>query len=398
MNILFFTENQVHPNIGGIERVTFILARYFTQKGFNVYSSYIKPVKKENINTPFKNEILWDKSTTMMENIIKKNGVSIVICQRQLSLEKTIRKAIKASEKNCFLIDVLHCMPGYEITDKEYIETLYKNSRNISHIKQYIKLILYPIYKNYLKYLSQKNMQRAWDNCDSFVLLSDRLKNLFAQAYNISTTKKLTAINNPLTYNEFSSEKEILQKGKNILVVCRLEERSKRISIILKIWQKINELNYTDWKLIILGEGPDEQFYKKIANEYKLQNIYFEGRKEPLDYYKNASLLTITSANEGWGMTLTEAMQFGVVPIAMDSFPAIQDIIDNEINGIIVPNNDIDKYTQCLILLMNDINKRKEMALNAIEKSKSFSVATIGHKWIDLFNKLSSQKYNSHNE
>lgn len=391
MNILFLTENQVHPNIGGIERVTYILAKSFTKKKINVFSCYIKSVENYDSSNVFKNIEHWDKTSFSMKNIIIKNNIDFIICQRQLSLEGIIKEAITQSKKKCFLIDVLHCMPGYEITDKEYIRLLYRNSQGISRLKLGIKLISYPIYKRHLQRLSSKNMQIAWNNCDSFILLSNRLKEAFAHAYNISTNKKLTAINNPLTYSRFANQDDVLKKEKTIVIVCRLEERSKRVSIALKSWKHIS-IHHTDWKLIIIGEGPDESLYKKIAKNYNLKNIYFEGRKEPLKYYETASLLLVTSANEGWGMTLTEAMQKGVVPIAMDSFPSIYDIIDNEENGIIVPNNDINKFILSIEQLISNNSKRESMAYNAIKKSKNFSEDIICRKWIELFNELSQKE------
>jgi glycosyltransferase involved in cell wall biosynthesis len=56
----------------------------------------------------------------------------------------------------------------------------------------------------------------------------------------------------------------------------------------------------------------------------------------------------MTSAYEGWGLTLTEAQQMGVVPIAFDSFGAVYDIIENEYNGLIIPNS-TDKKTTMMI-------------------------------------------------
>lgn len=38
----------------------------------------------------------------------------------------------------------------------------------------------------------------------------------------------------------------------------------------------------------------------------------------------------MTSAFEGFGMTLVEAQQYGVVPIVMDSYKSLHDIIKND--------------------------------------------------------------------
>lgn len=54
----------------------------------------------------------------------------------------------------------------------------------------------------------------------------------------------------------------------------------------------------------------------------------------------------MTSIWEGLPMTLIEAMHYGCVPIAFDSFAALYDLIDNGNNGFIIPNNDIDCFVK----------------------------------------------------
>ena len=66
----------------------------------------------------------------------------------------------------------------------------------------------------------------------------------------------------------------------------------------------------------------------------------------------------MTSAYEGWPMTLMEAMQNGCVPIVFDSFKAVYDIVDSDINGVIVSNGDMDTYHRELVRLMSDDNYR----------------------------------------
>lgn len=41
----------------------------------------------------------------------------------------------------------------------------------------------------------------------------------------------------------------------------------------------------------------------------------------------------MTSQIESWGLVITEAQQFGVVPIAYDSYPTIHEIIHHKKMG-----------------------------------------------------------------
>ena len=92
----------------------------------------------------------------------------------------------------------------------------------------------------------------------------------------------------------------------------------------------------------------------------------------------------MTSSSEGWGLTLTEAQQYGVVPIAFDSYASLHDIIQDGENGFIIPNNNISEYIEKLKLLIINQDIRKEMASKCIESSKRFSQKNIIQEWIKL--------------
>lgn len=93
----------------------------------------------------------------------------------------------------------------------------------------------------------------------------------------------------------------------------------------------------------------------------------------------------MTSDNEGWGLTLTESLQSGVIPIAFHSFESISDIITNHKDGVIVDDGDIDGYVSALLDLMQDEGKRLLMAENAIAKSQNFAPSLVAEKWYNLF-------------
>ena len=113
----------------------------------------------------------------------------------------------------------------------------------------------------------------------------------------------------------------------------------------LKIWKEI-ETDHTlsEWKLKIVGHGKMESWYKSLVIHYGLQRVFFEGTKNPEPYYNEASIFMMTSSFEGWGLTLTEAQQYGCVPLAFHSFASLTDIITDKVNGFAIPNDDISLY------------------------------------------------------
>ncbi len=95
----------------------------------------------------------------------------------------------------------------------------------------------------------------------------------------------------------------------------------------------------------------------------------------------------MTSIFEGFPMCLTEAMQFGCVPIAFDSFSAVYDIIKPGETGELVKSFDKKEYVGKLIHLIDDETYRKKLSKNAFQYVKRYDIANILPKWIELIEK-----------
>jgi glycosyltransferase involved in cell wall biosynthesis len=103
----------------------------------------------------------------------------------------------------------------------------------------------------------------------------------------------------------------------------------------------------------------------------------------------------MTSSFEGFGLTLLEAQQMGVVPIVFDSFSALHDIILDGHNGVIIKNNDLQSYKEQLLNLMRNSTYRNNLAKNAIDNSANFSKEKIVAIWENLFKE--NDKYETNN-
>ena len=144
----------------------------------------------------------------------------------------------------------------------------------------------------------------------------------------------------------------------------------------------------------LLGDEqlPEDHYnvFKHVTaySKWELKDLSFMGHQDPLQYYQEASIFIMTSAFEGWPMTLMEAMPCGCVPIAFDSYSAVHDIIQSGRNGYVVPNDDIDEYVRVLKELMNNDTLRAELAANAQEDVQRFSRENIAKQWKTLLENL----------
>ena len=85
-------------------------------------------------------------------------------------------------------------------------------------------------------------------------------------------------------------------------------------------------------------------------------------------------------------------MSFGVIPVVYGSFSAVYDIIEDNKDGIIVHKTDegfnAAVMAEKLTCIISDIDKRNNMALAAIEKSKNYSIDIIYKQWMEVIQKL----------
>ena len=123
----------------------------------------------------------------------------------------------------------------------------------------------------------------------------------------------------------------------------------------------------------------------------ELKHVSFEGFQAPRSYYERASILLLTSEFEGFPLVLAECMSFGVVPAVYGSYSAVYDIIEDGVDGIIIPKTDegfnSSVMAEKIMNLMNDSDKLNAMALAAIEKSKNYSIDIIYNQWMEVFQK-----------
>ena len=392
MNILFVTPESVDPLCGGIARITYLLAAEFKKRGHVCVSTYRKEKDdKQTGNDIFSEEVLLNEGAHAQQysEVFEKHNIQYVIVQggaASMNQETVyLREAIEQQSRKVLVYFVFHSMPGYELNRLDWT-ILFKRIFSKSwkqNIKQLFIQILLPVNKSLLQKQLQKKYSIPYQMADKIVLLSPSYIDDFNLLACGCDTKKYVSIPNMLTYPE--TDKIPASKKKEVLIVARMDDYSKRIKMALQIWGKLPDgLLNEGWHLVIVGDGEDLSYYQKYVQSRGIKNVRFEGQKNPLPYYQGASVFMMTSSIEGWPMTLMEAMQNGCVPIAFDNFKAVYDIIDNDNDGVIVSNDNSQTYAEKLVRLMRDDTSREQMAYAGIKKCQQFSQEKIVQQWLSI--------------
>lgn len=180
---------------------------------------------------------------------------------------------------------------------------------------------------------------------------------------------------------------ELIPKKREKIIVCvgRLDKKEKRQHLLIKAFAKIAN-RHKDWKLHLYGGSANpvgyKQYLEKLINENNLKNrIYMLGiSKDVQRDIRKASIFVMPSPSEGLGLTIIEAMQLGIPCIGYQSSPAVNEIIVNNINGLLCADG-IDPLAEAMEKLICDSNLRTTLAENAMITAKEFDASRIYKKW-----------------
>jgi len=380
MHILYVLKS--FPAGSGVDTVTRILGNELAELGHDVHVCCFSYSKKSVfVNSKIKIYEFpeqWDladsgNNSLFLNQIITKNSIDIIINQ-EADVIRICHLCNKARQgANTKLVSCSHFSLFTELEAKGRILT-----------RLFPKIIVKA--KRMKTQLKLRNF--VYDNSDIFVMLSSRFVEEYKKNMPEKNLSKLRSISETINYDVQNID--FSKKTKNLLVVSRIAEEQKRISLIIDIWKHLSK-KYKDWSLIIVGDGPDMEKSKKLAKN--LQRIDFKGWQEPKSYYLNSPIFLMTSSYEGFGITLIEAQNYGCVPVVMDSFSSLHDIIESGENGFIVPNNDKKAFIEKISLLIDNCELREKMGKKAMDSSKEFDVGKIVKKWETLFAELTGKEF-----
>lgn len=383
MNILFLMKVF---EVGGQEVVTLTLAESFVTHGHNVdIVCFNKPNQimvdrvdaRIRIHTlcGFKNSA---ENVEMLRSILIEHNVDIVINQWGLPYvpAKVLDKAKDGLKVKT--IAIYHNSPETNARIKEVEIALDKTHNPLKRILLHCKQDLF-------KFVTSKSMCYVYRHSDLYMVLSSSFVEKFKKFTGIRNPKHLAVQTNPVTINASDYTYSQETKQKEIIYMGRIDYNQKRVIRVVDTWA-ILEPRFHDWRLIIVGNGPERTNLERHVQELGLKNVYFDGFQKPRPYYERASVLVLTSEYEGFPLVLAECMSFGVVPVVYGSYSAVYDIIKNGENGIIVlPKNgqfDATEMAKALASIMADGSEREKMAKNSIATSRhDYSVESIYHSW-----------------
>lgn len=202
-------------------------------------------------------------------------------------------------------------------------------------------------------------------------------------------TDNMFVLPNPLAFNPI---KAIPQKEKTILAAGRLDVWDvKGFDVLIEAWGMVAK-KFPDWTLKIAGTGTDASFelLKSMAksNDVDSQVIFLGFCGNINEEYKKSSIFVLSSRHEGFGLVLIEAMSQACACIACDFGGRQKEIIQNSNQGIVCESNNSSSLSKAITKMIENEKYRNLCMINAIERSKYYSIEETMKRWDIIFSKI----------
>lgn len=389
MNIAFLFYCPIVPHIGGVQRVTDVLAKEFERRGHNVIFICTESRNRDDAYPYYSAKQIYLDSNKNDEEftadyckILQTNDINVVISQEARTNSLLLLENTPICVKR---ISVVHINPYAIIRNELRIKRAIRSRRLVTNVAKYLVMFFPHIARQYYRFKENKFYRRILGVSDKLVFLSPSFVELLKENIPDISSRKLAAIGNP---NTFVPKHEVGTKENLIICVARLSEVQKNIRDFILVWQQLYKDN-PKWKAIIVGDGPDREMLESFTKKKGVRNLSFVGRVENVgNYYQRAKFVCMTSIYEGWGMVLTEGMSYGCVPCVYGSYGAAFDIVDDGVNGIISTPFRPKEMADRIQTLINDESRLVQMSSSAIEKVKDFNADKVADKWDALFGSL----------
>ncbi|MEU9116336.1 glycosyltransferase family 4 protein [Streptomyces sp. NPDC048483] len=183
--------------------------------------------------------------------------------------------------------------------------------------------------------------------------------------------------------------------GKWVVAAGRLA-RVKRYDVLIRAFAEV-VARRPDWRLRIYGGGAEKAALRALIDELGLYNhVFLMGAANPLEpEWAKGSIAAVSSSLESFGMTIVEAMRCGLPVVATDCPHGPGEIIDDGVDGKLVPVGNPQAMAASLLDLINDDAARRRMGRAALAASDRFDPATVAGRYETLFGELLARRRSS---
>jgi len=171
------------------------------------------------------------------------------------------------------------------------------------------------------------------------------------------------------------------KRGNVIVAVGRLTYQ-KGFDLLLRAFSRVAP-DFGDWRVAIVGEGEERQRLTELRGQLRLEDrVEFVGQtSDVVTWMAHAGLVVQPSRFEGFPNVVLESMGLGAAVISADCPSGPSDLIEEGINGRLVPVEDVDTLAAVMADLMSRPDERARLGRAACGVRARFRQDTVMALW-----------------
>ncbi len=179
-------------------------------------------------------------------------------------------------------------------------------------------------------------------------------------------------------------EKNDIAEQKVILAVGQFIHR-KGFDVLLNALLKVKK----DTGVYFVGGKPTDE-YIRFVKEHNLHNVHFVDFIVPEklnEYFLAADVFVLPTREDVWGLVINEAMAKGLPIITTDKCIAGVELIENDVNGYVVPVENSDALAEAINKILFDEDLQEKMAKNNLKKIQNYTYGQSAKMIYEIINK-----------
>ena len=159
------------------------------------------------------------------------------------------------------------------------------------------------------------------------------------------------------------------------LVFVGRTETAKGLHTTLQVLKELRS-EFQDVRLDVFGDGAERGHFEQMSEHLGVaDNVHFQGwvpHDQVLEFLLQADFILLPSLTEGWPKVLSEAMSYGVVPIA-SNVSAIPQILEETRCGAALPPDDVPGFVEAILDITQTPGKWKTMSQEGMRSAPRFT-------------------------
>lgn len=186
--------------------------------------------------------------------------------------------------------------------------------------------------------------------------------------------------------NELKKEYGI-KTDKNFIYVGRLLE----LKNLVRLLEAFQQLNTTEWGLILVGDGEDKDRILNFVKKHQLQNVHFipaQPWQEVPRFMTLANVLVLPSYSEAWGLVVNEAMTCGKAVIVSTRCGCYPDLVQEGINGFTFDPFEVDQLKNSMDYFLKKPDKLNQFGVESEKIIAEYRPEVVAKDMLSGFRKV----------